>query len=83
MDFETFFITLFLGVLGTVILGNLLNIPDAGAIVSIAFVGGCIVKEINTGHKGEQKDLKPKNFEEASNELSLLELSIIIQIILQ
>jgi hypothetical protein len=53
MDFKTFFITLFFGVLGTVILGNLLNIPDAGAIVSIAFVGGCIVKEINTGHKGE------------------------------
>ena len=44
MDIITFVITFVLGYLGTSILGNLLNWPDAGAIRAIAFVGGRIVK---------------------------------------
>ena len=42
MDFKTFGIAIILGALGTIIIGGLLNIPDAGAIIAIAFVGGRI-----------------------------------------
>ncbi len=43
MDFKTFIIAIVLGALGTVVIGGLLNFPDAGAIIAIAFVGGRIV----------------------------------------
>ena len=43
MHFPTFLQTLVLGVLGSILLGGLFNIPDGGAVVAIAFVGSIIV----------------------------------------
>lgn len=43
MDMKTFGIAIVLGFVVSMILGGLLNFPDAGAIVAIAFVGGRIV----------------------------------------
>lgn len=44
MDLKTFCIAIVLGALGTIIIGGLLNFPDAGAIIAIAFVGSRIVR---------------------------------------
>lgn len=43
MHFPTFLQTLVLGVLGSILLGGLFNMPDGGAFVAIAFVGSIIV----------------------------------------
>ena len=43
MHFPTFLQTLVLGVLGSILLGGLFNMPDGGAVVAIAFVGSIIV----------------------------------------
>ena len=43
MDIFTVLISLCLGFAGTLIFGGLLNIPDAGAIIAIAFIGGRII----------------------------------------
>ena len=43
MHFPTFLQTLVLGVLGSILLGGLFNMPDGRAVVAIAFVGSIIV----------------------------------------
>ena len=43
MDFKNFGIAIILGTVGTIVIGGLLNFPDAGAILAIAFVGGRMV----------------------------------------
>ena len=55
MHFPTFLQTLVLGVLGSILLGGLFNIPDGGAVVAIAFVGSIIVNLLM-----EKKRLKMK-----------------------
>ena len=47
MNKKIFNITLALGYIGTMTVGNLLNIPDAGSILSIAFIGSCIIKKLD------------------------------------
>mgnify|MGYP001072282691 CR=1 FL=1 len=47
MNYKIFIITLALGYIGTMTVGNLLNIPDAGSILSIAFIGSCIIKKLD------------------------------------
>lgn len=47
MDFKTAVITVIVGVLGTMLVGSILNFPDMGAILAIAFVGGRIIWMMN------------------------------------
>jgi uncharacterized protein YcfJ len=46
MDIKTVLGALLFGLLGSQFLGGLLNMPDGGAILAIAFIGGRIVSEI-------------------------------------
>lgn len=52
MNYKVFIITLVLGYMGTIIIGNMLNIPDAGSILSIAFIGSHIIKRIDDEKEG-------------------------------
>lgn len=61
MDIVTVVVAIIFGYLGTVIFGNLLNLPDAGAIIAIAFVGGRIVHAI---HQEQDPNDKNQNGEE-------------------
>lgn len=54
MDILTVIITLCFGYAGTVIFGNLLNMPDAGAIIAIAFIGGRIVFLLKNNQSSEK-----------------------------
>ena len=46
MDIKTVLGALLFGFLGSQFLGGLLNMPDGGAILAIAFIGGRIVNKI-------------------------------------
>lgn len=54
MNYKIFVITLALGYIVTVTVGNLLNIPDAGSIFSIAFIGSYIIKKIDKKRDGSE-----------------------------
>ena len=43
IDWKTAFTAALLGFLGAYLIGGYLNMPDAGAIVAIAYVGGRIL----------------------------------------
>ena len=43
IDWKTAFTAVLLGFLGAYLIGGYLNMPDAGAIVAIAYVGGRIL----------------------------------------
>ena len=64
MDIFTVLISLCLGFAGTLIFGGLLNIPDAGAIIAIAFIGGRIIYLL------EKITGIPKNNGEANEKLT-------------
>ncbi len=55
MDIFTVLISLCLGFAGTLIFGGLLNIPDAGAIIAIAFIGGRIIYLLEKNNRNPEK----------------------------
>ncbi len=48
--------TFVVGFLGAVYLGGILNWPDAGAIVAIAFMGFFILRRLDKDGKDDQSD---------------------------
>ena len=55
MDIFTVLISLCLGFAGTLIFGGLLNIPDAGATIAIAFIGGRIIYLLEKNNRNPEK----------------------------
>ena len=48
--------TVVVGFLGALYLGTILNWPDAGAIVAIAFMGFFILRRLDKDEKDDQSD---------------------------
>ena len=60
MDIRTFVVTLIIGFLGTGLLGELLNWPDAGAVLAIAFVGARIIWELQKKNADGEEAKEPE-----------------------
>ena len=61
MEIIVFLATIFVGFFGSAIFGTLLNWPDAGAVVAIAFIGSLIMRSIRTVRdRLDKKDTEDK-----------------------
>ena len=60
MDIRTFAATLVIGFLGAGVLGDLLNWPDAGAVLAIAFVGARIIWELQKKNADSEEPKEQK-----------------------
>lgn len=60
MDIRTFVVTLVIGFLGTGLLRNWLNWPDAGAVLAVAFVGARIIWELQKKNAGSKEPEEPE-----------------------
>ena len=56
MEIIAVIITIIVGYLGSALLGNAMNWPDAGAIVAIAVMGFFILRKLDKNGKDNQPD---------------------------